>query len=114
MKIHSYERQSVSVFEISGNLRGTPDSYAFLEDVRTRITEGAEKIIVDLGSVERLDSAGVGILASIVSSANNAGAALRFSSLSDRTERPIRMVGLAQVMEIAPTLDEALRQINEG
>jgi anti-anti-sigma factor len=113
MKVEHHEESGVGVYKVSGALRGQPDCYVFLEDVRTAMTEGATKVIVDLDGVDRLDSAGVGILASIVSSAGNAGSALLFSGISERTERPIKIVGLTQVMQISPTLEEALGRINE-
>ena len=114
MKVESHERQGVNIYQVSGALRGQPDCYAFLEDVRTALTEGAGKVIVDLDGVDKLDSAGVGILASIVSSASNAGSAVRFAGISERTERPIKIVGLTQVMQISSTLEEALGRINES
>ncbi len=67
---------------------------------------------MDLSGVEKMDSAGVGILASIVSSADNASAALRFSGLTEKTEKAIVIVGLLRVMQISPTLDDALQQMS--
>ncbi len=112
MKVNSHEQQGVRIYELSGDLRGHPDCYGFLDDVRNSITEGAGKVIVDLSGVEKMDSAGVGILASIVSSADNASAALRFSGLTEKTEKAIVIVGLLRVMQISPTLDDALQQMS--
>ncbi len=112
MKVNCHEQQGVRIYEVAGNLRGHPDCYSFLDDVRNSITEGTEKVIVDLSAVDKLDSAGVGILASIVSSTENAGAALRFSGLSEKTERPIIMVGLMRVMKVSPTVEDALQQLS--
>lgn len=112
MKVHRSEQQGVRIYEVSGNLRGNPDCYSFLDDVRNDISEGADKVIVDLKGVSKLDSAGVGILASIVNSATNAGAALRFSGLSERTEKPIIIVGLMRVMKTSPTLEDALQKMD--
>jgi anti-sigma B factor antagonist len=111
MKVNSSEQQGVHIYEVSGNLRAHTACYSFLEVVRNSITEGAAKVIVDLKGVEKLDSAGVGILASIVSSADNAGAELRFSGLSERTEKPIIIVGLMRVMTVSPTVEDALQQM---
>jgi anti-anti-sigma factor len=112
MKVNCHEQQGVCIYEVSGNLRGHPDSYSFLDDVRNSITEGAQKVIVDLSAVDKLDSAGVGILASIVNSSENAGAALMFSGLSEKTEKPIIIVGLMRVMKVSPTVEDALQQLS--
>ncbi len=112
MNVNYSEQHGVQVYELSGDLRGHPDCYSFLDDVRNSIAEGAGKVIVDLNGVDKMDSAGVGILASIVSSADNASAALKFSGLTEKTERPITMVGLHRVMNVSPTLDEALQQMS--
>lgn len=111
MKVNSQEQQGVHIYEVSGDLCGHPDCYSFLDDVRNSISEGAGKVIVDLGGINKMDSAGVGILASIVSSADNASTAVRFSGLTDKTRRPITMVGLHRVMNVSPTVDEALLQM---
>jgi len=112
MKVHCREQQGVHVYEVSGSLRGHPDCYSFLDDVRNSISEGAGKVIVDLKGVDRMDSSGVGILASIVNSADNASAVLRFSGLTERTEKPITIVGLMRVMQISPTVEDALQQMS--
>jgi len=112
MNVNSREEQGVRIFEVAGDLRGHPACYSFLDDVRNRITGGAGKVIVDLDGVEKMDSAGVGILASIVSSADNASASLMFSGISKRTEKPIIIVGLSRVMNTAPTLEDALSRLS--
>lgn len=112
MNANHSEQQGVHIYEVTGDLRGHKDCYVFLDDARNRIAGGAGKVIVDLSGVGKLDSAGVGILASIVSSADNAGAALRFTGLSERTEKPIIMVGLLRVMKVSPTCEDALQQMS--
>jgi len=114
MKVQSHERLGIHIFKISGTLCAHQTCYSFLDDVRSSISGGAGKMIVDLDGVEKLDSSGVGILASIINSADNAGVRLVFSGLSERTERPIVIVGLMKVMKIAPTLEDALLNLNAG
>lgn len=114
MNVKNHEEQGVQVYEVAGNLNGYPDCYAFLDNVRSAISGGAGKVLVDLEGVEKMDSAGVGILASIVNSADSAGAALRFSGLSARTEKPIIVVGLMRVMQVSPTVEAALKEMSAG
>jgi anti-sigma B factor antagonist len=64
-------------------------------------------VIVDLGSVDFLASAGMGIL---VAAREELPDSMRFAVVADgpATSRPLKLVGIADVVGLHPTLDEAL------
>jgi anti-sigma B factor antagonist len=64
-------------------------------------------VIVDLGSVDFLASAGMGIL---VAAREELPESMRFAVVADgpATSRPLKLVGIADVVGLHPTLDEAL------
>lgn len=112
MKFETSRRKGVLVIKLSGNLRGHPDCYHFLDKAREKIeNQSTTKVVIDLGGVEKIDSAGVGVLASIVTSANNSGASLVFSSIPKRAEKMIVLVGLMRVLDVEPTLDVAVQSL---
>lgn len=63
-------------------------------------------IIVDLSGVEFLASSGMGVL---VSARDRAGSATKFGVVADgpATSRPLKLVGLADLIGLYPSLDEA-------
>lgn len=112
MKYEVSERNGVTVFKLFGYLKGRPDSYRFLGRVREELEkQDRTKVAIDLGGVKKIDSAGVGILAAIVTAAEGAGASLVFSNIAERVEKPIVIVRLMRVLNVVPTLDDAVRSL---
>jgi len=112
MEYEASEHSGVLIFKISGFLRGYPSGYEFLELFRQKMVAGTKKVILDLGGVEKISSAGVGILASIFTSADNAEGTLLFVNIPPRVEKLIEVVGLLRVLKVYPTLQDALKSLS--
>ena len=100
------------VFRLLGMLHGTPEGYAFQEDVRTRFAEGARRIVIDLSKVDHVDSSGIGIFATLAASAQKSQARLALAALPPRVEQVMRVVRILDVIEHAPTVEEALARFD--
>jgi len=106
------ELQGVTVFKLFGYLKGHPDSYRFLGRVREELEkQDRTKVAIDLGGVKKIDSAGVGVLAAIVTAAEVAGASLVFSNIAKRVEKPIVIVRLMRILNVVPALDDAVKSL---
>lgn len=109
MEYEVHEYHDVVVFKLAGCLRGNPGSYRFLERVRRELKRlKRKKLIVDLGGLEKMDSAGVGILASVFTAAENAGASLVFVNIPGRLKKTLAVVRLMRLLNVMPSVDEAL------
>jgi anti-sigma B factor antagonist len=64
-------------------------------------------VIVDLGAVEFLSSAGMGIL---VAARDELPTSVQLAVVADgpATSRPLKLIGIAEIVGLHPTLDEAL------
>jgi len=82
------------VYALKGHLCGTPPSYEFQDEVREKIGAGTRKIVIDLGGVERIDSCGIGILASLMWSASQAGGGMVLASVPKHVEKLLGIVML--------------------
>jgi anti-sigma B factor antagonist len=111
MEFSTREESGTLVFALSGDVKGWGGSHDFVEEARQRIARGAKRIIIDLGGVERMDSSGVGVLASIITSAENTGATLHFVEIPERIDRILVTVGVKRVMKVYPTLQDALKSL---
>lgn len=79
-----------------------------LEDAITAaLAKAPEGLIVDLTEVEFLASAGMGVL---VAAHDGAPEGLRIHIVADgpATSRPLKLVGIADIMPLHATLDDAL------
>jgi len=104
--------QGVLIFRLSGFIRGSPGCYRFLDEIREYLEQRRRKrIIVDLNGATKIDSAGVGILASIVTVADRSGALLVISGMPKKIEKPIAAVRLLNVLKVLPTINDALENL---
>jgi anti-sigma B factor antagonist len=68
-------------------------------------------VIVDLSAVDFLGSSGMGVL---VTAHSDLTPAIPFALVADgpATSRPLKLIGIADIIDIFPTLDEALAALN--
>jgi anti-sigma B factor antagonist len=100
------------IYTVSGHLYGLNNGYTFQDDVRERVSAGARKVVVDLSEVERIDSSGIGILASLMFSASQAGGGLVLAALPKRIEQLLSMAMLLDHIDHADSVDEALAKLD--
>ncbi|MGV0781733.1 STAS domain-containing protein [Mycolicibacterium peregrinum] len=77
------------------------------EAITSAAKSSPSAIVVDMSAVEFLASAGMGVL---VAAREQLGDTARFSVVADgpATSRPLKLVGIAEVVDLYATLDEAL------
>ena len=79
--------------------------------LETAINRALEKqpagVVIDFTDVEVLASAGMGVL---VAAHDKAGSEVSFSVVADgpAKSRPLKLVGIADILDLYPSLDEAL------
>ena len=112
LEVHSENRpDGTCVARLSGNLFGSPSGYAFQDDIRRRIAEGARAVVLDVENVQRIDSSGVGILVALMWSASSAGTRMVLTALPQRVEKVLSMAMLLDHVDHAPSVDEALARL---
>ena len=99
------------VYALTGNLYGSSQAYAFQDDVRQKIAGGTKKIVIDLANAEKIDSCGIGILASVMWSASQAGGGMILVSVPEQVEKLLSMVMLIDRIDRADTCDEAIAKL---
>ncbi len=101
----------MAVYAVSGNLYGSSAAYAFQDDVRQKIAGGTKKIVIDLARSEKIDSCGIGILASVMWSASQAGGGMVLVSVPEQVERLLAMVMLTDRIDRADSCAEAIAKL---
>ncbi len=78
--------------------------------IGTALAESPRGLIIDLTNVSFLASAGMTVL---VQAREQVGERIGFAVVADGpvTSRPLRMVGLDDVLRLQPTVDDALRVV---
>jgi anti-sigma B factor antagonist len=74
--------------------------------------EQAPHLVLDMGGVSFLDSAGVGALVSIFVSRRNLGKSFALTGLTQQGNAVMQVAGLTKLLPIFPTVDAAMRMVN--
>ncbi len=102
------------VCALGGKLIGRPDCYAFLQDTRRHIEAGLINVIIDFSDIQRIDSTGVGILASIYTSANRRSGRVFIVNPDARAQEVMTVMRLFDFLEPATSVDDALARAQPG
>src|SRR5438128_10054140 len=97
----------VRVYRLAGILTDANDSFALIEQVRAEMRSAPHPVLLDLTGVE-LTSAGVGMVATVYTSAKNAGMALALCGLSRMTRVLLQITHLLEFIKAFDDEKQAL------
>lgn len=95
------------IYRLSGVLGESSYSYEFGEEVRQRLKDGPDRVVLNLENLEYITSSGVGIIAGSYTSAKNADKALVLSTVPKKVRRVLDICGILDVIPLYDTEDEA-------
>jgi anti-sigma B factor antagonist len=100
---------SYTVISVSGKLMGGPETAEFSEYVNGLQKSGVSNLILDLGDVQWINSAGIGALIASFMSFKAVGGVIRFANLSPKVRDVLQITKLAAVLEIYDSVESAER-----
>jgi anti-anti-sigma factor len=89
------------------------DEAAALSRLVGEVMQNANKLVLDLSGVNRMDSAGIGELALLLSWAQEKNANLKCAGPNPMVRTLLDLTNLDSVMEVHPSLDSALESFRE-
>jgi len=98
---------NVVVLRCRGRIVFGDEGAVFRERVRSELT-GTSKIVIDVSSVDYVDSGGLGILVGLYIAAKNRGGDIKLVSPSQRVQCVLGETKLNGVFSMYKTVDEAL------
>jgi anti-sigma B factor antagonist len=105
--IFELQQDDVAVARLTGRL-----DFASAAEARGRFVEAIEgghrHLIVGLGAVEFVDSAGLGSLIGGMRTARQAGGDLQIAEPTEQVKMLMSLTSLDQVLKIHPTIEEAV------
>ncbi len=91
------------VYRLSGILGESTYSYEFGEELRQRVKDGPERVVLNLEHLEYITSAGVGVIAAAFTSARNANRTLVLASVPPKVRRVLDICGILDVVQAYDT-----------
>ena len=100
LKMIGREVDGVSVIEMEGRIVLGEESNALRERVKGLLADNKKKIVLNMGNVTYIDSAGLGTLVAAFHSARTQGATLKLSNLGTKFQEVLQVTKLMTVFEV--------------
>ncbi|MGH9661313.1 MAG: STAS domain-containing protein [Bryobacteraceae bacterium] len=114
LQIEERHVEDITILSLTGQITLDDGDLQFGKKVDSLLKAGRLRILVDLGSVTYIDSAGVGMLAAQVRIVRNKGGALKLVHLTGRSLRTLSTMKLMSVFETFEDEASALRSFAWG
>ena len=102
----------VAVLAVSGKLMGGDETKEVHEKVKSLLTDGLKKIVIDLSKVKWLNSSGLGILISCLTSVTNSEAQLKIAGATEKVKSLFMITKLITVFDSYESVDRAVATFN--
>jgi anti-sigma B factor antagonist len=100
----------VTVLQVD-NLLNPLDNQQIIEAVEDKIQTGTNTFVVDLGTMNFMNSSGMSFLISILTRARSAGGEVVIAQLSDNIKKILLITRLNSAFSIYNTVDEAVEAL---
>jgi anti-sigma B factor antagonist len=109
MKVKIEEKYQAAIIELSGNLVGGENADLFRNKLYELIEQKKKNIVVDMTNVKMVNSTGIGILISGLTTLKNASGDLKLAHISDNVKGVLSITRLNNVFHIYSNVDEAVK-----
>ncbi len=111
MALQIVEKDSggVTVLELVGRVTLGEESSKLRTKIKEVLGKGKTRLVVDLGRVDYVDSAGLGTLVAGYTSAQNQGASMKLANLTRRIQGQLNITKLVTVFETFESVEKAVK-----
>jgi anti-sigma B factor antagonist len=108
MKLSSRQVGDVVVLEPKGKIMGGPDATLLHDQLHDLIKEGKKSVVIDLAKVDWMNSTGLGILISGLTTLRNNGGELKLANVTEKIQSLLTITKLITVFENFESVEEAV------
>ncbi len=87
---------------------------AMLRDTLRKLIAENNRIVLNLGGVNYIDSGGLGTLVSLYTTARNSGGAIKLANLTQRVDDLLQVTKLVTVFEVYDSEDQAIESFQKN
>lgn len=109
MDIKINEQYNAVVLNLDGKLMGGPFGEEMNKALHKMLDEGKKRVIVDLSKVGFVNSSGLGILISGLTTMRNGGGDLKLAGITSKIEGLLSITKLNQIFEQHDSVEAALK-----
>lgn len=108
MDLNQKDVGSIVVLELVGKVMGGADATVLNDKLHELVGQGKKRVVVDLGQVTSMNSTGLGILISGLTTMRNTGGDLKLANVTERIQNLLMITKLKTVFEAFETIDKAV------
>jgi anti-sigma B factor antagonist len=102
------EIEGVTVLQMIGRVTLGEESNQLRTKLKELLSQGKTRLVLDLGEITYIDSAGLGALVAGYTSAQNQGANLKLANLTKRFHEQLHITKLVTVFEVFDSVKAAV------
>ncbi|MFZ5979579.1 MAG: STAS domain-containing protein [Candidatus Zixiibacteriota bacterium] len=108
MKLSDRIQDDIVILEPKGKIMGGPDASLLHDKLHEYIEQKKTKVVVDLSKVDWMNSTGLGILISGLTTVRNNNGELKLANLTKKVQSLLTITKLVTVFEAYDSVDEAI------
>jgi anti-sigma B factor antagonist len=109
LQIIEKETSGVTVLALSGRITLGDESNQLRTKIKDILGQGMKRLVLDLGNVSYIDSAGLGTLVAGYTSAQSQGASMKLANLTKRFREQLHITKLVTVFEVYDSVEGAVK-----
>ena len=108
MQIKEKIENDIAILTFKGDLLGEPDTTQVREKIHSLVNDEVKHVVIDLGSVNYMNSSGIGTLIAALTTMRNGGGDLRLANVGGKVQNLFVITQLVKVFDTYETVDRAL------
>lgn len=113
MNFNVDERYNAVVITLKGNVMGGPDGAKLHDTLHDLKEQGKKNVIIDLSKTKFMNSSGLGMLISGMTTMRNSGGDLRLANVADRIQSLLVITKLITVFKHYDSVEDAVASFEE-
>jgi anti-sigma B factor antagonist len=109
MKISEKRVSDVVVLNLEGSLMGGPEAVSLNEAVNRHLDEKSLKLVLNLKSVERVNSSGLGILIKALTTFKTNGGVLKLANVNPKVKNLLVITKLNTILDSYDSVEAAVK-----
>ncbi len=106
-------KAGVSILSLKGKLMGSPETVEVHQRIKELVANGVKKVVIDLGEVTWMNSSGIGMLMSALSTVRNAGGELKVARAAEKVKSLFMITKIITTFEHYESVEEAVASFNK-
>lgn len=111
MKTKVSEQYNAVIVELKGNVMGGEDTKDFNQLLHKLIDDGKKNLIIDLSAVKFMNSSGLGMLISGLTTMKRENGSLKLAHVTEKIESLLIITKLITIFESYDSVDEAVKSL---